>query len=463
MSYRVGRVIVRADRNPELHTYFSETGRLANNLGNAALFRLRNHFTAKGKDVLSVNEQQVEDEVFKTESVSSKSGKRAVLSYTFLEKLMRVTENPDFFAKLPKQTAQAVLKERAGDMNNWTKSLKAYKKDPSSFTGKPKMPKYWKKGACHTYTMTNQDCVIYQDKKGFPVMKLPYTKIRLRIEELPEGAVLKEVKVKPYYNDFEVLYTYEVKDGETEASALPNKCGIDIGVDNTVSAVTNEGSSLLVKGGAVKAANQWFNKQKAYYTGILTRGKESAKHPSTHMLDSLSRNRNQFLTDHFHQLSAFFVKWCLERRVGTIVIGHNKDWKQNVNTGKKNNQTFVSIPFNTLIWMIRYKAEREGIRVIEQEESYTSKASFLDNDLIPVYGKNDKDASFSGRRIKRGLYRSKNGTVINADLNGAANILRKAEQDAFEGVKDFSFLQNPTVIRFTDLHKRNPVKGIAAV
>ena len=463
MSYRVGRVIVKADRNPELYTYFTKTGRLANNLGNAALFRLRNHFTAKGKTVISVNEQEVEDEVLKTETATSKSGKRAVLSYTFLEKLMRVTENPDFFAGIPMQTAQTILKERVGDMNNWIKALKAYKADPSSFTGKPKMPKYWKKGACHTYTMTNQDCVIYRDEKGFPVIKLPCTKIRLRIEELPEGARLKEVKVKPYYNDFEVLYTYEVEDGERDTSALSHMCGIDIGVDNIVSAVTNEGSSLLVKGGAVKAANQWFNKRKAYYTSVLTQGKPSAKHPSTRMLDSLSRNRNQFITDFFHQLSTFFIRWCLERKVGTVVIGHNKGWKQNVNTGRKNNQTFVSIPFNTLIWMIRYKAEREGIRVIEQEESYTSKASFLDSDPIPVYGENNKDASFSGRRIKRGLYRSKNGTVVNADLNGAANILRKAEQDAFKETTDFSFLQNPSVIRFTDLHKRNPVKGIAAV
>ena len=119
---------------------------------------------------------------------------------------------------------------------------------------------------------------------------------------------------------------------------------------------------------------------------------------------------------------------------------------------KQSNQNFVQIPLCSLIRMIRYKAERAGIVVIEQEESYTSKASFLDQDDIPVYGKNDAEVVFSGNRIKRGLYRSKSGTVINADLNGASNILRKAMPFAFAGITDFSFLQNIRVMNFKDFH-----------
>ena len=122
---------------------------------------------------------------------------------------------------------------------------------------------------------------------------------------------------------------------------------------------------------------------------------------------------------------------CVKRNVGTIVIGKNTRWKTKAGMSKKSNQEFVQIPHCTLIHMIRYKAEREGIRVLVQEESYTSKASFLGKDEIPVCGKNDKDARFTGKRIHRGLYKTDDGTVINADMNGSANIMRKCIPDAF--------------------------------
>ena len=130
--------------------------------------------------------------------------------------------------------------------------------------------------------------------------------------------------------------------------------------------------------------------------------------------------------------------------------------------GRTNNQNFVQLPLETLRFMITYKAQSVGIMVHDQEESYTSKASLVDNDYIPTYGVDDDMADFSGKRIKRGLYRCSDGTIINADLNGAGNILRKKLPDAFKGVTDFSFLNNIVVRNYNDLNKRIPVKGIEA-
>ena len=154
-----------------------------------------------------------------------------------------------------------------------------------------------------------------------------------------------------------------------------------------------------------------------------------------------------------HKVSSDVISHCLNNEIGTVVIGKNKGWKQNINIGHINNQNFVSIPFNILIAMIQYKAEREGIKVIIREESYTSKASFLDDDLIPNYNE-ITTPSFSGRRIQRGLYKSKDGVVINADLNGAGNILRKEFPDAFKSANKKDILNNLIVKNIQNINKK---------
>lgn len=163
-----------------------------------------------------------------------------------------------------------------------------------------------------------------------------------------------------------------------------------------------------------------------------------------------------------HKIASDIVNFCLSSNITTIVIGKNKNWKQHSNLGN-NNQAFVQIPLSTLCWIITYKAEAVGLLVVEQEESYTSKANLVDSDRIPTYGKEPKEGiSFSGRRNKRGLYRTKEGRLVNADLNGAGNILRKYDPDTFSGQVDFSFLERILVLGYPVLNKRIPVKGIGA-
>ena len=182
-------------------------------------------------------------------------------------------------------------------------------------------------------------------------------------------------------------------------------------------------------------------------------------HAESKYLLALSRKHSCFMKDQMHKISTEIIRYCVAHRIGILVIGVNKLWKQKSNIGRKNNQNFVSVPHFQLRQMIEYKALRAGIDVIEQEESYTSKADITASDYMPVYGKEKFRPVFSGRRIERGLYSCKEGYCINADCNGAANILRKAIPDAWKDVSDFHFLSTPESIGFamlnpTDSHKR---------
>lgn len=450
--YCVSKTQINKVNYPNLYAYLWKCCELSKNLYNASLYRIRQNYTLQEKDSLSDNEKEVLAEIDKTIEASSFKRPGYNITYEFLEKLMRVNENPDFFAGLPMQSAQAVVKSACKDFKTWLASLKAYKKNLSSFMGKPNMPGY-KKSSISMVKFTNQDCVLRNS-----VLKFPKTKETISLPHIKENSELKEVQIQPYYNDFVVITIYENKEQASQDVKRPYACGIDFGVNNLAAIVSNDGSCLLYKGGVVKSVNQWFNKQKAKYTSVLD--KEKKPH-NTKMLCSLSKNRDNFIRDYMHKVSSDIIKYCIEHRIGTIVMGKNEGWKQSSSIGKINNQTFASIPFNKLQQMISYKAECVGIIVIEQEESYTSKASFLDKDDIPVYQKNnDTKHKFSGTRTKRGLYKSANGTVINADLNGAANILRKAMPIAFDNVKDFSFISQITVKNIKDV---NPKKRIPAM
>lgn len=463
--YRVSKTVVKQTEHPELFFLFNRYVVLATNLYNAGLFRVRQNFTMHGKEVLHPLEQEVKQEIERTVTGKNLGHPRRSMSYLFLEKLMRVTWNPDFFAGLPMQCAQNVLKQVCGDFKNWMASCRQYKKDTSGYLGRPKMPHYKRKKSLSSFTFTNQDCyVLEQGNKN--LLKFP----AVRGHYLPIGPVsgrLKQVEVKPYYGEFLVICIFET---DEDCSSLPDgaSCGIDLGVDNTAALVSSNGRCVLYKGGALKSANQWYNKQMADCRSLAMKGHtadEAAKLGLLHTkkMQSLSRRRNQFFHDTMHKIASDIVHFCLASGITTIVIGKNKNWKQKSNIGHVNSQNFVQIPLETLRWMITYKAESVGLIVVEQEESYTSKASLVYGDEIPVYGKETKNrVAFSGRRIKRGLYRTGSGQVINADLNGAGNILRKYIPDAFKDRKDFVFLDQILVRNYPCLNKRIPVKGIEA-
>ena len=457
MAYRVTQRIISSD--DLLYPYFDDLCRKSKLLYNAALFRVRNIFTGYDKEHRTENEVEVFQEVALLQQSHPNMHVRRVISYTHLEKMMRVTENPDFFSGLPRQTAQQMVKQSVTDFKNWLASLREYKKHPEKYLGKPKMPRY-KKSDLTTVIITNQDAVLYRDDIGMS-LKLPLQKQRLYFSNLSSDPVLKEVKIKPYYGRFLLCLTLEEPDVAFDPSGS-HVCAIDLGTDNFAAIVCDDHSSVIYKGRAVLSKIQWFHKQRAKYVSIITKGHEK-KHAVSRRLRDLSFHYANFVKDQCHKISRSIIDFCMEHQCGTLILGVNLLWKQRSNMNKINNQNFVSMPITLLRTMITYKALNAGIRIIEQEESYTSKADLISNDRIPTYGVDDKDASFSGKRIKRGLYRCSNGMILNADCHAAANIMRKAIPDIWKDTRDYTFLSAPDVYGFHKLNPKGiPVKGIAA-
>lgn len=457
MGYRV--VQCQIAHGNSIYQYCDSNARLAKLLYNAALFRIRQIFTEYDKETLTPNEKQVFDEVSALQSMYPSIKVRRVISYAHLEKLMRVTDNPDFFAGLPMQTSQSIVKQAVSDFKNWLAALRDYKKDPSKYLGKPQMPHYQKKDYI-TYTITNQDAVFYFTDRG-TFLKMPGLKDRLFLPNIESGTVLKEVKIKPFYDRYIILLTLEEPE-QSINKEMPYICAIDFGTENFAAIVCNDGSSRLYKGGAILSNCQGYYKKRAKAISIITKG-HASKSATSKYLDTLNRYHYNFILDQCHKISNSIVNYCLAHQAGTLVLGENKLWKQNTDMGTSNNLNFTTMPVTKLRELITYKALNAGIHVIKQEESYTSKADITAMDSIPVYGVNDAEAVFSGSRIKRGLYRCANGLIINADCNGASNILRKAIPNAWNGFSDFTFLSKPEVLGFHELNpSSNPVKRIAA-
>ena len=338
------------------------------------------------------------------------------------------------------QTSQQVLRNLFKDWKSYFKSIKAYNKDKSSFTGRPKLPKYKSKDGRIKTSFTNQGCGV----KG-NVVTFPKTDLVLKIGIDTTNLTLKEVRIVPNGS----IYTIElVWDKVIQKNKKLNEkayIGIDLGLKNLATIVNNIGlQPIIINGKPLVAINQYYNKKKAKLQKLIPFSVVTRYNKSKGILenkkiqlcyskkmDKLTRKRNNKVEDYMHKVSKKIINYCIDNNIGNIVIGKNEQWKTNINLGRRNNQNFTGIPFNRLIDMVQYKAEAFGIKVLITEESYTSKSSFLDLDTLPKFSdKSSVKPIFSGSRITRGLYKTKN-IVINADVNGAYNILRKVDFNLF--------------------------------
>lgn len=252
--------------------------------------------------------------------------------------------------------------------------------------------------------------------------------VRLRFPERLKGKDIKEVRIHPKYKArfFEIEYVYKQEPEPKQVD--PNiALAIDFGVDNLATCVTSTGASFIVDGKPLKALNQWYNKQNAYLQA--KKDVQSIK-GITERQARLLINRNNFVKDYLNKTARYIIDYCITNRIGKLIVGYNPGIRQDANMGGRNNQNFVQIPHYSLRQKFEGLCKRYGFEFVEQEESYTSKASFLDGDDIPVYNAdNPQKYKFSGRRYLRGLYRSKSGRLLNADVNGAVNILKKSKHN----------------------------------
>ena len=293
-------------------------------------------------------------------------------------------------------------------------------------------PHYRKKGGLFTLIITGNSISICDGYLTVPQSRT-YTsilnshRIRIKVPERLIGKKIREVKIIPLQRGraFKIAYCYEV-DEENLKLNRENSLAIDIGLDNLATCVTNFGTSFLMDGRKIKHINRNWNKRRAYLQSILMKqGCYSSK-----LLERITLKRNNRVNDCLKKTARYIVNFCITNDIGTVVVGYNFDCKRGMNLGKKINQQFTQIPFSALRKQLQNLCNRYGMNYIEQEESYTSKASFLDSDFLPTYdAETPYTGTFSGKRIKRGLYKSKSGRLINADVNGAANILRKSKQN----------------------------------
>ena len=251
-------------------------------------------------------------------------------------------------------------------------------------------------------------------------------KIEIKIPSILEDKKIKEIQIIPKFNArfFEIQYIYEIQEENIQLDTN-NALAIDLGINNLCTCVTNTGKSFIIDGKKLKSINQFFNKQNAKLQSI--KDKQNIKR-QTKQQYLISRKRKNRVNDYINKTCRYIINYCLTNDIGTLVIGYNQSFQNKTNLGKRNNQIFTHLPFGKIRQKLEYLCKRYNINYILQEESYTSKASFFDNDELPIYNMdNPQEYEFSGKRVKRGLYRTKNNYQFNADCNGALNILRKSK------------------------------------
>ena len=351
--------------------------------------------------------------------------------------LQKDTNYPDYRTLPTAACSQQILRLLDKNWKSFFESIKKWKKNPNAFTGRPKLPKYRKKQEPFMLIIPSQKACKIKNNKLVFTKAFHNLEIKTRCQNLKNFESIQQVRIIPKRDYLKVEVVYSIKDEEKLNTNLQRSLAIDVGIDNLMTITTNliKEKPIIINGKPIKAINHYFNKQKAY---LQSRAEKCQKKKTSKRLQNLSEIRENKINDYFHKVSKWIVDYCKANKIGNIIIGHSNFWKQNLNLGKINNQKFTQIPFSKLFQMIRYKALRENIWLQITEESYTSKASFYDNDEIPVWNKGQKNAvNFSGKRIKRGLYQMKNGQVLNADVNGSLNIMRKVigdvEKPAYKG------------------------------
>ena len=367
----------------------------AKNLANETIYNVRQHYFTEG-------------EFLKYEK-----------NYTLLK------NSPNYKA-LNSNMAQQILKEVDGSFQSFFGLLKLVKQGKYAFTD-CKLPHYLPKDGYTTLIIGfvrlkgNQLTLPFSNS-----FKKTHKSVEITIPPILLDKTIKEIRIIPKANArfFEIQYIYEAECIQRNLNTN-NALALDLGINNLVTAVSNSGQSFIIDGKRLKSINQWFNKENARLQSI--KDKQHFSRKPTNRQKAVARNRNNKVNDYMNKTVRRVIDYCIINNIGTLVVGYNETFQHNSHIGKQNNQNFVNIPYGQLRNKLEYLCKLNDIVFVKQEESYTSKSSFWDRDDLPVYNAdNPKEYPFSGRRLHRGLYKTASGKTINADVNGALNIMRKS-------------------------------------
>ncbi|MDE6476845.1 MAG: transposase [Mycoplasmoidaceae bacterium] len=393
-----------------------ELSHVAKNLANQAIYNIRQYYFTENK----------------------------YLNYEKNYALLKSSEN---YKLLNSNMAQQILKEVDGMFKAFFGLIKLAKKGKYSFKD-IKLPKYLPKDGFTTliigFVRLNENQLTIPYSQSY---KKEHKGIIINIPPKLIDKKIKEIRIIPKNKArfFEIQYCYEEKEVQSNLNTN-NALAIDLGVDNLATCVTNSGKSFIIDGRRLKSINQWFNKENARLQSIKDRQKFGKK--CTNRQNKIRRIRNNKVNDYMSKSARIIINYCLKNNIGTLICGYNETFQMNSKMKKRNNQNFVNISFGKLREKLEYMCKLYGIKYIEQEESYTSKASFFDKDDIPIYNAdNPQKYTFSGKRVKRGLYQCANGKTLNADVNGALNIMRKSNVVDLRVLYDRGELDTPIRIR----------------
>lgn len=334
------------------------------------------------------------------------------------------------------QPANCTLRLLDKNWKSYFRAIKDWKNHPEKYSGMPKLPKYLKKNGRFPWMIPNNQCLYKYEKStvhiGNRLVNDYEWKCRclgrlIQVRFIPKGSCYV----------MEIVYETEIPDLKKDNDRIAS---VDLGVNNLVTMTNNIGlNPIIINGKGIKSINQYYNKRLAKEKSLL---KIRHNQDWSNKLDMLTHKRHQRIKNYMHNTSAYVIRWCLEHEINTLVVGKNTNWKQGSKMGKRVNQNFIQIPYQMLLEQFKYKCENVGIRYIEVEESYTSGTSFLDGEL-PIKDNYDKS-----RRVVRGLFISNDGVLINSDVNGSLQIMKKVFPNAFESYGIEGVL-NPVVINVT--------------
>lgn len=356
---------------------------------------------------------------------------REYINYYDMNKEFKTHEN---YKLCFSQPANCTLRLLDKNWKSYFAAIKDWKQHPEKYLGMPKLPKYLKKDGRYPWMIPNNQLYYDYEKSTIYIRNRFMNDYEWKCRCLGRPIQVRFIPKGSCYV-MEIVYETEIPEVKTESNRIAS---IDLGVDNLVTMTNNIGlNPIIINDKGIKSINQYYNKRLAKEKSLLKirHGKDWSK-----KLDVITFKRYQRIKNYMHNTSSYIVKWCMENEMDTLVVGKNKEWKQNVSMSKGSNQKFVSIPYQMLLQQLKYKCENAGIKYIETEESYSSGTSFLDGEE-PIKQNYDKS-----RRIERGLFKTNKGILINSDVNGSLQIMMKVFPNAFNERYGIEAFLTPIVI-----------------